>query len=443
MASALVTSSTRPRARESGGAAITRLGPWLLPAAVALGARAIVFVIGGATLTHLEPSVVAASLEAGRGFAFPQYGTTYYALKEPLYIALLAAVARLHAGDLPILLVQWLFGAAAAGAVALLTRYLTRDVRAATAAGVIAALNPFLVHYDTSFVHPLSMDTFFFVLTTAVNVDAAGTVRPTFGRVLGAGLVTGLALWQRATLMCSGAAVWGAALFLPRRARRFGQALVWAIVALAVVTPWLVRNYVVLGRVVITSDAAHILWLGNNELSNGTYSDSAGRRVFDVADPGFKARILGKTETQQMDAFYRAVWTFIVEHPERFAALVVRRLVAFFWLSSNAGVDYTPGQIIVYILAYALLLVLGLQGFRDFWRTAGPEDRRRAGLVFASVLGLAALHALVAINTKHRAPWEMVLAIFAGIAVARRFARPSTTTLRTDHPRSGETTARA
>src|SRR5262245_50646889 len=231
--------STMPRdVGDAGVAPADHVGLVALPAVVvAIVARAILFVATGATLTRLEPSFVAANVNAGRGFAFDQYGTTYYALKEPLYIGILAAITHVTQSDVPILVVQWLCGAAAAVAVALVTRQLTGDDRAAAAAGVIAALNPFLVHYDTAFVHPLSMDTFLFVLTTGMNLRATDAARP--ASVVAAGLVTGVALWQRATLMFSGAALWAAAILLGRERRRVGHAVLWAVMALAVVSPWL------------------------------------------------------------------------------------------------------------------------------------------------------------------------------------------------------------
>src|ERR1044071_5819577 len=101
--------STMPRDVGDAGVATAGLvGPVVLPAVVAIVARAVLFVATGATLTRLEPSVVAANVNAGRGFAFDQYGTTYYALKEPLYIAILAAITHVTQSDVPILILQWL-----------------------------------------------------------------------------------------------------------------------------------------------------------------------------------------------------------------------------------------------------------------------------------------------------------------------------------------------
>lgn len=264
-------------------------------------------------LKRLESSEIAANLNAGQGFTFEQYGAIYYAWKEPLYIVLLAWLTRwTGTSDFSVLLFQSVFGIGTAIGIALIAHSLFRDTSRALVAGTTAAMNPFLIYYDTHFVHPLSLDSLLFVSSVGMILIALNYPEEGLKRPLAAGFVMGVALWQRWTLLAAGAAAWIIALwgFRPRR-RVVAHAVVWVAAAVLTISPWIVRNYMILGRVVLTTDFAHILWLGNNPLSNGTYSDMRGQRVFHLADPVFRDRIYRTSELGQYDfglpRFYKKV----------------------------------------------------------------------------------------------------------------------------------------
>ncbi|MBI2371979.1 MAG: hypothetical protein HYV08_17415 [Deltaproteobacteria bacterium] len=129
----------------------------LLVALVGLAARAGLWLaLGpGAGLVHLEPTVIADNINAGRGFIYNQYGADYRAWKEPLYIVLLAGLRRLpDSGEVGIRLFHLALGLAVAVGTAFLAHGLFRDPARATLAGMLAAVNPFLVYYDTRVVYP-------------------------------------------------------------------------------------------------------------------------------------------------------------------------------------------------------------------------------------------------------------------------------------------------
>ncbi len=395
-------------------------------AAIATAVRVGALAVCGARQQPLEPSVIAANLNAGRGLTFEQYGATYRAWKEPLYIVGLAAVMRAWPHPAwPIAVLQCLFGVMTAVGVAALAWRLFGDTRRALIAGSLAALNPFLLYYEVRWIHSLSFDSFLFIATTLATLHAITTDRAPMRSAARAGLVTAVALWERSSLFATGCAAWFAGIVTaPRLRRRIIQraAIVWTLVALTAFSPWLIRNYRLFGRVIITTDAAHIFWLGNNPWSNGTYSDSRGHRIIEQAPEAFQRQLAASTEPQQYDLFRRAALSFIREHPARFAQLIVARLWAFVWFSPNAGVEYTQWQQWIYRAAYVPLLMLGLTGFAISCRHADPMRRRDAWLIAAAVSGLAVTHALMAINLKHRVPFELMLSLFAAEPLARLFA---------------------
>lgn len=374
-------------------------------------------------LLRLEPSEIAANLNAGRGFVFEQYGAVYRAWKEPLYIVLLAWLNRwVGESDFAVIFLQSLFGIGTALGVALIARYLLGDPGRAAAAGVLAAINPFLVYYDTHAVHYLSLVTLFFVSVVGAILMVLSPGRARIGRVLLAGLVMGVALWLRGTLLVAGIAAWAVGIVTGAPRERWkiaGHAAIWLMLAMLVVSPWLIRNYLLLGRPLLITDFPHQVWLGNNPLSNGTFSDMQGRRVFFLADPAFQAKIRAASELGQYDLFLGEVKRFISGHPDRFAALSARRLLAFFWFSPNAGITYTAWQNVIGRVAYVLLLSLGILGFASCWRRMDSAGRRRALIFLASILGVALVHSLTVINMSHRVPLELGLAVFAAENLGR------------------------
>jgi hypothetical protein len=397
----------------------------ILVAALALIARASLFAAISAErgLVHVEPSEIARNIIDGRGFVYDQYGARYRAWKEPLYIYLLAAVTKLTGGtDAALLAFHSLAGTACALAMFFVARRVLRDASRAWLAACLVAVNPFLLYYDTHFVHPLSADSLLFLLTLAMILRAlddraGGAARPAFL----AGLVAGAALWQRATLLAAGAGAWTAAAVFAGRRSYLRAFAVWTATALLTFAPWIVRNWLVLGRPVVTTDFAHILWLGNNPHSNGTYGDAEGRRVIGHA-PDLVRSLNGASELQHVSLFAGEVRRFVAEQPGRFAELVATRLLGFFWFTPNAGLRYEGWQAVLYGLAYSGLLGLGLAGLVSVLRNADPGQRAAAAALCGAVAGLAALHAVTALNLKHRVPLELLLSVFAADPLARALA---------------------
>lgn len=374
-------------------------------------------------LKRLEFSVIAENLNAGRGLTFDQYGTTYHAWKEPLYILLLASLMRVvdkEQQSIVLGIIQSLFGIATALGIGLLSYQIFRNVSHVLIAGLLVAANPFLVYYDTRFMHPLSLDSFLFVLTITLSLSAIRSYKDGMRRTVLAGIAAGISLWERTTIFIAGIAMWGVAWFLADRRRiLIAHAATWLLISLTIIAPWLIRNYSVLGRAVLTTDAAHILWLGNNPASSGTYSDLEGNRVIIHAEPGFRHKLQGATELAQYDLFLNEVRRFVREHPWQWGTLTLRKLVAFFWFSPNAGIDYTAWEQTGYRVGYLVLLTLGLLGLVLYWERATDEEQRMTLILLSSVMGLAILHALTAINLKHRVPWELILALFCAETIVR------------------------
>ena len=91
---------------------------------------------------------------------------------------------------------------------------------------------------------------------------------------IGTGAMVGLTALTRPTmglfvLPAAAWAVWAAA--KGARTRALAGAALLAVGAVAVVSPWTVRNFLVLGRFVpITTSSAEVFWIGNNPVATGS-----------------------------------------------------------------------------------------------------------------------------------------------------------------------------
>lgn len=398
-----------------------RLCLWV--AGIAVAARAIMVAVsappGG--LEAVDESVAAANLLAGRGFVFEQYGTVYRAFKEPLYIVLVAGLLKWFGASTPALVAfQTSFGVAAALLMIWVSQGIFGDRRRAALAGTLTALNPFLIYYDTQIIYPLSLHACLFLATTGTIIVAVRQGGPTMSRVCWAAVVMGLTLWQRGIYLAAGIGSWLGALIWaqPTRRRWIIQAMIcWLAVAVTIISPWLIRNYRLLDRVVLTTESAHLIWADNTTVPNAIVLRD-GRRRIAMEDATFQRRLDDASELEQYDLFRHAAWASIMQDPARFVGLALARVKIFFWFSPTPGEIYTPLQRMLYRIAYLLLLGFGGLGLALHLRTAGAE-RTAAIILLSAVAVLAAAHALFLMNLKYRLPWELVLCLFAPESLLR------------------------
>jgi len=140
-----------------------------------------------------------------------------------------------------------------------------------------------------------------------------------------AGVVTGLGLYFRPSLLVLPA---GLALFLIplegwRRALRFG--VIPTLIALVLLAPWAIRNYVVFDRFIPTrSGAGQTMWEGLGEIPNNfgaILSDSATLAQVQRERPGLR---YGTPEYD--DYLAGKAKTAIAEQPGHYAKVVARRV---------------------------------------------------------------------------------------------------------------------
>jgi hypothetical protein len=209
-----------------------------------------------------------------------------------------------------------LCGAVTAALVASIGGRLLSPV-AGGAAGVLYALWPGNVYYAATL---MSEPAFNAALTLCLWLLVVGTSgdRPHPGRwIVAAGVAFGGMAWLKAEPWVLLPLLLGGIALGPWSARRSaGLTAAFTLAAALVISPWVVRNYVHFGSILVTSGTGPAnAWLGHHEGASGGQS---------LATANAQARYL--REHPQVSG-YRLAWEFAKEHPGEELALAWRKLV--------------------------------------------------------------------------------------------------------------------
>jgi 4-amino-4-deoxy-L-arabinose transferase-like glycosyltransferase len=295
--------------------------------------------------------------------------------------------------------------------------------RAGLAAALIATLNPYLVWHDVH-VNREILDGL--IAAALVLVTLLAAQRGSLGLAAGAGALAGLSVLGNARLLGVPVII---ALFLLWRSRSAAAPVAVLVAAAVIVSPWLIRNELVLGCPAITTDA-RALWKANNEqtyeiLANGGWIDDVPRIPRSAYNPEETAelyrqtgRVVSVDECRQMRFYRGLVLDFWREQPEEKARLAAQasgmlwdpRVTRTEGRSGAGGLrDAARRWSALYFLPLYALALMG--AFRL---------RRDVAVLAVALLAYVTVAAMVfAGATRYRVSWDFLLALGAAAVVAR------------------------
>ena len=359
---------------------------------------------------------MAQSIAAGKGIVLVNGVPT--AFRVPLYPILLAGLTLGHKWSWPIVIAESLIGAATVFYAAQLARQMfggAKGESAAVLAAVLTAVYPYYVVHDTAL-----QETSLFTLLTLVAVTLAlraarsGAVAP----AVICGLVLGLDVLTRSPIAPFAVLV---PMWLVAR-RHIAAGLLCAAVLGVTVAPWLIRNALVVGGPVLTTEAGFELWNGNNDMLFRYYpmqsvdvSISAHVDTLDTLDakelppPGSSEAVVDRWFRQRALAYMRA-------HPWLTVGNGFRKIgAAFDWLPTPRR---SRAQTAIHALSFGPVMVLGLWGM---WRRRAEwRDDSLIYLLFAQFLVVTAVYFG---QTNHRVFLDVYFIAYAAGAMTRRFGR--------------------
>jgi hypothetical protein len=228
----------------------------------------------------------------------------------------------------------------------------------------------------------------------------------------GASLLTG----GSTLLACAGAGV--ALLMLARSAASFTPALkgglCFVLGAALVLAPWLYATDRMVGRPVLTTNAAFNLYLGNNPAATGKFVSIADTPL----GKDWEATRIHLGEVGNADRLRAEALRWVQENPARAAGLAALKLVYFWQPNVPDAQDYAASRAIASIrllevVQYGLILLLGLLAFRS--SRISPDGK----WIFAAMIGgFWLIHAAAYVITRYRDPAIPLLIVMGAIPLA-------------------------
>lgn len=425
------------------------IGLAILAFALRIGAVHLLSTPQGPSFSY-EHGEIAKNLLAGKGFSVSFLGVEGPTSQQaPFYPFLLAAAYKCLGVDSPaaFLAIQWLQCLAGAGlvlAVFWLGRSLAPDRPAiAWAAALLATVYPAHLYMVTHLqVAPWAA----LALTLLVAVVLEPRWSGTWTAALLAGALSGaLLLVEPILAVALPICAWA---FWRRDMRRPGVERLWPAaarvagmtgLALALIAPWLVRNYHVHGEFVfIKSSFGYAFWQGNNPLSwgtdklpkasaeelrrshNGALADmnralwEARHETLYIDDvllkPSGYREFRGLTEPERSRLLGEQAWQYVESAPGAYARLCLNRF-RYFLLFDETNPKAANRLYRLSTVAWLLLSLWGVWLARDRLRELRPTYA-----VFAAVL---AFHTLVIVSARFRIPVEPLSFVWAAFALVR------------------------
>ena len=330
----------------------------------------------GKPLTHDEREylALAASVQAGRGFTYPDgpAGTTQQfgrAPGYPVFLAALRAGGSHTSSPVRIKIAQSVLGALLVVLIATIA-WRAAGPRVSVIAAWTAAVYPPLVwvgaYVWSESVYAVIALSSVVMLQRALDGIPAGPRRHLFAAVSGA--LIGIGILTRPALLFFVPLAAGWLLFK----RQVAMALVLILCVAAVVAPWTIRNMRTYGRfVLVASEGGVTFWTGNHRLARGE-GDLAANPELKIAELEFRRQHPGLTSEQLEPLYYRDAIAQIRSDPARWAGLIARKV---FYTVVPAGPSYTLHSTryrVASIVPYLLLLPFAAVGVVRLRRSEHP-----------------------------------------------------------------------
>jgi hypothetical protein len=406
--------------------------------ALILRLAALWFFSGPDLVLASESGLTAANWVAGRGYTFDLYGYRiehpYQAFMPPLFTTIIAGCLFTPWPEASLGFLQAVLSSLTVLLVFLIGNRLADPLVGTTAAALCTVYPPFLVLVDQPTVPVLNS----LVLGLFLWFSLRLLQRFEFKWAVLAGLALGFCVLSRPTF--GGLlAVLVVALWLARanRSGRWWQAAVLAAAIMALtISPWLIRNWWVLGRPAgISTNGGFTFWNGNNPFTTGfgfdvviadleAYSGQSvdvvkGIEIVEVKPYPLPLELRDRVESLDEVALdrglYQAAFRAIRQDPGRWVHLTLAKAAGLWWFRPNIGLSsgfYQEAWILPYKILYAIVLMLAIVGLGISFR-----NWRRYVLLYGVFVYLTI--AYVAFNVITRYRWEMkpYLLVFTALAL--------------------------
>jgi hypothetical protein len=213
------------------------------------------------------------------------------------------------------------------------------------------------------------------------------------------------------------------ALAIWRRKLSFIRTSLFPLVLLPalIVSPWVIRNYLVLHRLMIRDDLGLELSASNNDCGQFSLRKNMDSGCFDNVHPNGSAieakKVLELGEVQYNDLRLREALRWIASHPARFIRLTGMRFIAFWFPTENGTIHFAgSGRRLERVLIY-LMTLLSLKGLVTLYR----RDITSAAVCMSCMALYPLVYYLVAFVDRYRYPILWLTFLLGALPITKYF----------------------
>ena len=193
--------------------------------------------------------------------------------------------------------------------------------------------------------------------------------------------------------------------------QRLGLGLLILLVAMVVTTPWLARNWRVIGAPVLNTNGGFNLYLGNNPAATGWFISIADTPRGQTWN---ELRMSG--EVQASEILKQEAISWIKAHPSEFLSLAFKKAV-YFWtppFHEGKGQGSTAEAIvrIIWLTQFLILVAVAILSLAVL-----PLKSSKLAILWLAIASYTMLHMLFYVIFRYREPIMPVVVIIAGLAV--------------------------
>ena len=312
---------------------------------------------------QFEYAQIAANIVAGYGYSWDWFGQQPLqpsAAFPPVYAYFIAFFIALFDNPAPIILIAQ----AMINSLGIIPAYLIGKHLGNKSVGLICAIIyaflPEMIYSNTKMVtEPIAGTLTLVAIYSYLKIK--DTVRPYWSYLILGVYIGLLSLLNASLLLLLPAFIIGLYYKASAKKNLLKAALLLSIGAIIAISPWIIRNYAVLGKPVFRTTLGYNLWRGNYPGASGTGRVDPNNKDVIVLNKEYYNYI--KTNHPQkeieIDSFFTAeAVKFIKARPLRFAGITLKRAVYFITIDPTHPLTKN----VFYLGGYLFLLIFGIWG---------------------------------------------------------------------------------
>jgi 4-amino-4-deoxy-L-arabinose transferase-like glycosyltransferase len=194
--------------------------------------------------------------------------------------------------------------------------------------------------------------------------------------------------------------------------KKLSLVLLIMVSMLAIASPWVIRNWSVLGSPVLNTNFGFNLYLGNNPSATGEFVS-----ISDTPQGGVWDELRSQSEIVASEALRNEALAWIKENPDKFLGLAWRK-AGYFWMppvhqgeSEQSNVEALART----IWAIQFFLLIGAATGTIFCSKLRQNNAVR--MMWLAVVGYTTVHMLFYVIVRYREPIMPFLCIMAALAI--------------------------